>query len=485
MPDNTIKKNKAHNPHNTENKTKHKKANRKKKLNSVIAWLLVVVVVGVLGLVISAGKFNKDRSNIDNATIIIAFNYDGISSYKMPNGDRFSIEYLTDSELLEKAIQQAGLEGKYSVSQVTKNLAIRGVYPEDLLDGIQDFDSIYGTQNTKVTNSADYITTKYSITLYNNFDNRMSEKELNSLVSEIANVGADYFMHRYVYSFDFSNAWDIIAYDSADYNQQLQFLETYVGMVRDYAADMDRRSSDFSYQGTRFADIITKCDDITNNKLSRISSFVTIKGFSKNPSRQNSFYNFRIKRLNNEVAYLTEEVADIDSLIEIYERDGTKYIGSGENVVVIDSNSTETYQLLVENRLQVMNQITENNKLITLYSAYIQDISTQMKESEIQSIKKEISDVKAIVDETVTQFSDILNSYVRTKFTTSAITSSTVKYSSTKLVSGAFIKTAIKVCAPMEMIVFFILFMHLWLQANRKYKDMNKDEVDVRVVDVK
>lgn len=441
-----------------------------KKRNKLGGWIFTFFFIGLVGLGVSAVLFLNDKTKVSTASIEIRFNYNGVVDYRMPDGNRFTIDYLCSDEILEKALESTKLEARFTVEDVRRNLVVKGFYPEDLLQSAQDFDSLLDSENTTVYNSADYVATRYSVELYNRFSTPMTKEEMQGLLQAVAYYGEDYFRTHYLYVFNFEEVWSVTEFDQLEYSQQVDLLKTHNELIQSYASQMDQKDNTFSYQGKRFSDVVGRCEDLEKQQLSRMENYINVKGFAKYPARKNALYNYQIKLLNNEILYMTDAVADLDRLVESYERDSTKYIGYGDNVVVIDSNSTQTYQELVENRLKMLEQMTEDRRRITQYTAAIEDIMAQNSVAERRQLTAEIQSAEAVLEDIVEEFRQILQSYVDTEFGPQAMQCQNAKYNSNSLKSMAFIVKAVKVCGPFEMLLVLIFCAHRWANASIRYK---------------
>ena len=114
--------------------------------------LVLYIVLFILGTLIGGGMALRDMFLTNpvnrNVSTVISFTYDGITQNKMPNGIPFSIEGLASEKVVSRALQRLDLIDKYDAQSIVNSLSIRGVYPKDILERVNSYESVYDYEAT-------------------------------------------------------------------------------------------------------------------------------------------------------------------------------------------------------------------------------------------------------------------------------------------------------------------------------------------------
>ena len=138
--------------------------------------LCVLIACGILGTILSAILFLADPEK-PFASASVQFSFDGAAEGMAPNGQRFDVNDLTSDTVLNTALEDAGLSGKYTADQLRANMIVSGVYPKDIVQQMTGYQSLLTGDASRVTFS-DYHPTLYGVTLYNDFDKSIARADL-------------------------------------------------------------------------------------------------------------------------------------------------------------------------------------------------------------------------------------------------------------------------------------------------------------------
>ena len=117
----------------------------KKKTQSGTHWfkttLCVLVACAIVGTVISAVMFSAEPGQT-YASASIEFSFDGAASGLAPNGYRFNVRDMISDTVLNRAIESAGMAGRYTAEQIRDQVRILGDFPDDIVDQMLDYESL-------------------------------------------------------------------------------------------------------------------------------------------------------------------------------------------------------------------------------------------------------------------------------------------------------------------------------------------------------
>ena len=467
-----------------------------KKTTFVRTMILVLLACGVVGLVLSAVLF-FGQSSPAYASATLVFTFDGAANGTAPNGMALDLKEIALDEVLSEGLKGASLEGQYTPEQIRPNLVASGVYPDDMADQVMHYESLLNFTSSRELTIGDYHPTTFKIALYDSFDKSISQEKLSLLLRSILDAYRAYFAR--VYAFGLDTQLTLFTLDDYDYPQQLQIIEKKLTSLLEYALELYEDDPTFRWQGAGFNDISVRLNTLIDSNINRLNAELTINALTKDPTRLLTQYQFEIRSLNNQLEKQTQELAKMDELIATYEKNEIIYLQTSDALTKIDGNSSETYDTLMERRKAVANGITDINYQIAAYELLLNDLlnddtaqsqtaatvgtgegtgegestSTEtvaaMTEEELAAAAAEAERttiarrtqleeiITALVEESRTILADLkamLAAYNSQKINELTVTVSQYEYKAPRLLSGAFIKHAIKTAGPIVALGF-------------------------------
>ncbi len=456
------------------------KAKEKKPVPRLLKYLTCLIAVGIIGVIIACIQFFGTEDNERYASVVLEFTYDGASKNLTPSGKKFSIDSITGDTVLEAALANAGLADKYTAEDLRKSIVVSGSYPDDVIARIQSYSSLYDFSASREVSLNDYYPTIYSLALYDDFDPAASKDTMNKLVQAIAEAYKAYFLNEYVYTFDMSDFNSIISIDNYDYSQRIKVLRHRLDMIEKYSAEMFANNSAFKKNGISFNDINLACLDVEKDRLSKLEATVMINAYTVSSSRLRNQYEYEIRLLENELEFKNANLEDLNGLIENYKIDDEMYIGSGDSLVKIESNSTETYEKLIDEKRTITDRIVEINSLIAEYKMNISDLdNAQTGMVPDKTIAEDqFVEIGSRIDELEVKFKDLQKEYNNSVVSNDSIVIDSVRFNSAKLLSGRFITKAVKCAGPLCLIVLVICCIHAAVFEIRNFKKNAEAEAD-------
>lgn len=447
-----------------------------KKTHWLRTTLITLVACGLAGLILAVILFNSDPGRT-GAFSSVEFSFEGAAEGIAPNGMRYDLNALTSDEVLNAALEDAGMTGKYTAAQLRENIVASGEYPKDIVDQMTSYESLL-TGNAGKVSAADYHATLYNVALYNDFDKNIARADLEKLLSAIMTR----FRERFERIYSVFLSTDALSKDlnlaSYDYPQQLELLEAASLRYETYADQMAQEHPDFLKDGEGFPDIAVKYNTLRTSDLARLEGLVTINALSTNTERIASQYENEIRLLEISLKELGQEAEDLKGLIAGYSRDDIIYVSTTGSLQQV-SGDTATYDALVAEQKNVQDQIAENNKELAELKLKLADIrseaaaetaaraaeSEEGEAAETTTAQPLVSEADKAAQEAVVQrnlesvikklngyteeFSAFLKAYSDREMNDSTVALTPVRYSTPKLLSGSFIKQALKTAGPL------------------------------------
>ncbi len=430
----------------------------------LLIYIIAMVAVGIIGVVVASVKFFVTDRTERSASVIIEFAYDGAAQNLTTSGEKLSIDEIRDTQILEKALENKGLDGKYTPEVIEKSLVITGSYPKNVIEELQSYQSLYDFSASTRLSIDNYYPTRYVIRLYDGFDDKISKADLSGLVKEIVSVYRDFFLNKYVYSFDMNAVDDILVTEDADYSRQIEIASLRIKFMEDYAAKMYKLNTSFRYGGESFNDIMVNCAALRNS-LDKIKGTVVTGAVTKSLDRLKDRYRYETEVLQTEKKYKENYLAELDSLIERYQKDNVLYIASGDSILKVDSNSKTTYESLVDIKRGVSDRILEIDTLLGDYNYYLKAFTKETPASkELQaSVSASLEALDASIRELETKIAGLSDAYNEQITGGDAVTVSGVSVNAPKLFSTGFIVACIKTCGPFVTVIMVLCCLHAFL----------------------
>ena len=471
-----------------------------RKINWLKTTILVLLACGVAGLGLAVALFFGNAApTYASATLVLTF--DGAADGIAPNGVAFDVRDITLDEVISEGLKGASLEGKYTPEQVRPDLVVSGVYPEDMAKQVMHYESLLNFTANRELTIGDYHPTTFSIRLYNGFDKSLSKDQLSSLLQSILDAYRARFAKVYAFGLDTDNA--LFALEDYDYPQQLQIIKEQLDTMSAYALELYEHDSAFRLNGAGFNDISVRLNTLIDSNISRLNAELTINALTKDPARLLTQYQFEIRSLNNQLEKQTQELAKLDKLIDSYEKNEIIYLSTTDALTKIDGNSSETYDTLIARRKDVADGITDINYQIATYKLLLSDLVTEetpeseqtasqpsdgeaaagdegtssaetvaaMTDEELAAAAAEAelatnarreqleARINALLSESnaiLSDFKAMIEAYNSEKINDLTVAVTQFKYYAPRLLSGSFIKQAIKTAGPIVTLGFMV-----------------------------
>ena len=474
-----------------------------KKTHWLRTTLITLAACCIAGVILALVLFNANPGRT-GVTSSVEFSFDGAAEGLAPNGYRYDLSGFTSDEVLEAALKDAGLEGRYTADQIRANILVSGVYPKNIVDQMTRYESVL-TGDTSRVKVVDYHATLYKVTLYNDFDKSVSRADLEKLLAAVMEEFRTQF--EKVYSVILAEDSLLADLDSYDYPQQLEILGKTVLRYSGYAEEMANAHPDFLLNGKGFQDIAARYRSLQDSDLERLNSLVTLNALFKDPDRIAVWYENQAKVLEIRIRELEQEEKDTESLIAQYTKDDIIYVSTTGALQQVNSSSSSTYDALVARRQETSARIADLNKELAEVRLKLSDIrgeaqvsavsaetdgetgeaaaeteaapavsvvSGEEREAQKAVVETGITDVVARLNTLTEEFSALLKAYSGHEMNDRTVAVTSVKYRTPKILSAEFAVLAVKTAGPLCVLGLIACLAGLIASRRKQEKALQK-----------
>lgn len=445
---------------------------KNKPVLKVLLFLVIAVVIGVISAFLQFLVISPNRSY---AYANVEFLYDGASDGLDPNGEKINpVDFIT-LEIIKDGLKEAGFDDKYDVEIVASNLSVTAYVPKNIIKQITSYDSLVKSNGaTKEVAKESYYSTKYSFMLYNDFDKKLSKNDVNKILNGIINSYTKYFCDYYKKAYDLTNYDDALSVGAEDdYIYIIQSYRIKFNLIDTYANSLYEQEPDFvASNNLSFKDVSLKAASASDNDITKINYLISYKALTKDTDRLEDFYDYKIKDLNNNKIKYQKDLTAINSILATYKKDSTIYISSGENIIKVDSNSIETYNSLLEQKIALSESIAKVDSQINDYTQRKNDITTHVAtDADYAYLQNEIDKMVVNYDNLEETFLEMLSEYNKENIETSLVSATSSKFSSNSIASSAFVVRLIKACGPIGCVAVLGICAVFFVKGVKKNKE--------------
>ena len=441
-----------------------------KKRKHIFIPLFIFLGACVICLVISIINFKVVNKTSSYSYEVIQLNFDGASDGVDPNGNPLNpVAFLTD-DVIETALTNSNMN--YDVNVIRQYIAVENIVPKGIVEEIENYTSVIDTTSSKNITTNDYIPVRYKFVLYHDLDKKLSSSDLNKLLNNIVDAYLEKFYTTYKKTFDTTNYNELYVMDNYDYIYQVEVLTNKIRVLTRSASSIYADHDDFSVNGKTFNDITVKGNKIIANDVSRINNIIILNALSKDIDRLKDYYNYKIEMLNYDKVKYTADLNNVTTQLNNYQKDSTVYVGSGENLVKVESNSSETYNYLASRQIEIASKIASINSEITDYQNTLNDINNAVStEEDYVLVRNLISKLGNDYNALEAEYEEMINAYNTKYILPSSVSKTELKYQSSSIVSLSFVVRAAKISAPIILVVLLGICVYYLARQSKKKKE--------------
>ena len=471
------------------------KKNSEKKRSLWKLTICVLIACGIVGTVISGIIFKTNPSRT-SASATIEFSFDGAATGTAPNGYVFNVNDITSDEVLNAALESAGMSDRYTVDQIREQLNAQGVYPEDIVNQMTSYESALDFSASRTVTASNYHPSQYAVILYSDFDKAISKGDLQKLLECILKEYKAYFAKTYAIG---TNEVSLqISLNDYDYSQQLTILTSLIQESATYAEELYEKKAALKLNGKDFNSIAGQLNNLINTDILKLNASISNNKASKDLDRLIVHYQYEIDQLKAQIENKNKQLGRLDKLISNYEKNGIIYLSTGTAVTKIDGNTNNVYDKLIVARNAVADDIASYKANINTYqlplntligdNAKTKDASngseteentseksiteptqatTGASDAQIAALEAGINTLIAKRESIMKDFAALIQLYNDEQINDGTVAISSVLYTTPSLISVPFIVQTVKVAGTLCLIGFMVCAV-LFIIRNRK-----------------
>lgn len=361
--------------------------------------MIIVIVMLATSYVVYQGKKQTAKA-------FIALNYEEATKGLYPNQTRFNISLIKSDEVLDRAIEKAGMTGQITAQEMADHITAWAAS----VDGMQ---LPAGTTSYKIA-------TTYTITYTRNDElgKRISTEDMLSLIVE---AYKEVFYEKYTYV-EVALAPEWSECDEEEYMEIGSFFEKECNKIRRFLKSRADENGTFRSDSTgeTFVSLRQKIDNFIDIDLEKYNSYVLQSGLSKNKERYISKLNYQNFLKNIDYQKYMAEYQNRLHTIDIYDSALTA-------VVLIPTLDTQSNFYMSRTKVAIDYQASAaesansaaNDTLATIqkndYTIQQMEAPTASAPANIATAEKMIRSMKDKISEIVEKTKVINKEYVRYK----------------------------------------------------------------------
>ena len=316
-----------------------------------IGFFIAALSVGLKGL-LGTGSY---------ASAVITFNFDGIDEGLDPNGGLFQVNKVKSTPVINAALEDLGWEGK-NVEAIRANLKLTGIIPESVKQQIAVINTVAESSPEYYANieELNYFPSQYTVTLTR--CRGMSGDETRELLDAILAAYREYFMDNYADTSVLGVTMDVLAVENYDYMQASEIIGNQIDTMQVYVDAKVEQAPDFraNSTGLTFSDLSSSIQALRRLDLNNYNSFIQSNNLTKDAGTQVDYLNYQVRQYNFEIQELQNQLSNVERMITEYEKDPVIVMSNQESVTETTQTS-EYYDQLLEQKLELNRQISEKN----------------------------------------------------------------------------------------------------------------------------
>jgi uncharacterized coiled-coil protein SlyX len=322
-----------------------------------------------------------------------------------PNGQALDTTKLQSAAVVEEAMKEAGIDLQ-KMDVLRRGITVKSVLSSDARNRMALYYNILdrsaSTEAVKQLLDINLAASQFIISF--NYKNAgLTREEGAQFLNSLLNAYRSYYERTYNYSDTIGTTLKVINYNDYDYSEQvtlfsdaLNDLQTYISTVM----QTDTTSFRSSQTGYTFDNLLQQTKRLRTIELDRVTSFVSINCVTKESAEQAiAYYEWQIRELNDSRTIEEARKASLTDSIAAYERDLLVYTANGEAVNATDASEKDTYDTLVQQKLNTQNRIASYTSKIDTYEKLIEGLRVQ--NTATQSTKDKAEEYLADLSEKV------------------------------------------------------------------------------------
>lgn len=350
--------------------------------------------------------------NSQHVVAIININYPGIEQGLNPDGTQFDILQLKSPYVIEKALEELALTNSgLKLDEIRRNIDITPIVPDDVSQRAETI--------LKQGQEFVYYPSEYKITY--KINKAFSYSQGIQLVEEIISQYKKYFYMLYSDVKTVENTISNVDLSNYDYPDIVEIINKQVESVQELLESKAEEGSGFrsSNTGYTFTDLSRSYDVLKNVDITKLESLVNTNTLTKDRERLIKDYEYRVKRMELEMAKKSSEAEEARKLMDQYKKEDYVLLPDALGGQIKTENTSSYYSTLAEMAITASVEAANLQHEIEYYRNEIERLKSVptinnaklMEEADnlIETIKSKMSDL-------VTKTNDTLEDYYLYKY---------------------------------------------------------------------
>ncbi|ANX00201.1 exopolysaccharide biosynthesis protein [Thermoclostridium stercorarium subsp. leptospartum DSM 9219] len=373
-------------------------------------WLIALITI-VAVLLTGIGTYIM-LPNSQHVVAIININYPGIEQGLNPDGTQFDILQLKSPYVIEKALEELALTNSgLKLDEIRRNIDITPIVPDDVSQRAETI--------LKQGQEFVYYPSEYKITY--KINKAFSYSQGIQLVEEIISQYKKYFYMLYSDVKTVENTISNVDLSNYDYPDIVEIINKQVESVQELLESKAEEGSGFrsSNTGYTFTDLSRSYDVLKNVDITKLESLVNTNTLTKDRERLIKDYEYRVKRMELEMAKKSSEAEEARKLMDQYKKEDYVLLPDALGGQIKTENTSSYYSTLAEMAITASVEAANLQHEIEYYRNEIERLKSVptinnaklMEEADnlIETIKSKMSDL-------VTKTNDTLEDYYLYKY---------------------------------------------------------------------
>ena len=453
------------------------------KRKKLIAYLVsLAILVGITcGAFYSGFEHLVGKGSYSRA--MISFQYKGIENGLDPNGAAFDINTIKSPYVIQRALNNLGIEENY-IESVRENITIQGVVPEDAVERITVINQVAEKEPKYYENLLDvtYFPSKYIIYFYD--DGTFGSRQMTQILNEILDSYKQYFLETYANSAVMSVTSNLLGDNNYDYGESVNLVKTQIDIMLSYVREKMEEAPDFraASTGLSFEDIVTALEFERTVDVAKLSAYVESMALTKDKQRQTEYYDYLVRECSNRLSELQTTLDKTTQAIADYEKDPVVIVSNSDSTTEY-SQKNEYYDTLVTKQLNINAQIAKENKNLNEYYLLLskfQDSDRVFSQSDFDYADSLLNNINATIASWVSLTERTTEEYFSTTLFSNAVT---IAVPAQYFVDGGIKHILMNMAVPAAVLVLLVLIWWFYCgvrqeivrMRSKKSEDSNKE----------
>jgi len=377
----------------------------------LLVWVLVAAILASCVCIRQVWNFKKKATVYPPVSTLISFSHSGVEKGLDPLGNILDVNIISSPRIIEAALVELDYDMEL-IDKVRKNLKIEGIIPDDAINKITAYQSVFESKgditSAEKLIATTYFPTQYKISLsYASTD--LNFAEAKDLLDEITNSYRRYYIQTYGYNRAFGEAVSNVDYEAYDYSEAVQLFSDSLTSIERYVyrlSNEDKTRFRSTETGYTFTDLLEKTRTIRSINLDRISSYITVNNVTKDKDRLVKYYEYKIEADERAKATYSSTVETLKMAMEMYQKDAV-VVPVGDSVSAPITQNSKQYDDFFSQMIDAQRSFDNCSQNIAKNKARIESLNSQPTGT--ASDKQKVEAELLTVSETVNGLIELIN----------------------------------------------------------------------------